>query len=499
MNDELLFGRMASHDGPAAPDIAFEDRLYLILQGEMRRGRSLRPALLLAATLILVFTITAAIAVGSGLIKLPRVDRLLIPDPSPTSTIVPIPSPMSTIAAPAQLTWTKVAVDERSLAQLDPGSVDSEFRTTGVAWLGDRFVLVDALRGGKAVSTSSDGRAWELLDEGAPGWDSYSLLSTSSAIATWGHDTVLWTTGVYTSDLRILRPPDEPVTKSDFSGGVGSVGIGPSGIVAHVHSALDFDAFVTSKLGPGWVEHMVSFSYQDGILRITTDDDRSLEIVWADAGFAPGDVADRGFGWYSPDGDQWTPIPGFPANVSEIVGASDGFFARGGATRCDGCRDTSDGFGMWHSPDGLSWRKIDPAAESWAEGTVLPWGQGVLVTDGTGRFDVWTADGRSELPMAAELPPGWTASNASFGSVSFGSGPFGLVSVNVSAHEVLFTPNGVDWSVQAMSAEMASIAALSRTVYSGNIAVGKDSVVVLLWAGGRESGMPSLWVGTLQP
>ena len=492
MNDELLFERLASHDGSAAPDGDFEERLFTILQGELRRRQSWRPALLLAATLVLVLTITAAIVVGSGLIKLPWVDRLLIPNPSPTSTIAPIPSPTSTIAAPGQLTWTKVAVDERSLALLDPGSVESEFRTAGVAWLGDRFVLVDALLVGKAVSTSSDGRAWELLDERAPGWDSYSLLSTSSAIATWGHDTALWTPGVYTSDLRILRPPDLPVTKSDFSGGVGSVGIGPAGIVAHVHSALDFDAFVTSKLGPGWVEHMVTFSFQDGILRITTDDDRSLEIVWADAGFAPGDVADRGFGWYSPDGDQWTPIAGFPANASEIVGASDGFFARGGGERCDGCADIAEP-GMWYSSDGLSWRKIGPATE----GSVLPWGQGVLVTDGVGRFDVWTADGTSELPMAGNLPPGWTASNPSFGSISFGSGPLGLVSVNVSTHEVLFTSNGVDWSVQAMSAEMAAVAGLSRTVPSWNIAVGRDSVMVLLWAEGPR--LPSLWVGTLEP
>ena len=498
MNDELLFERLTSHDGPAAPDSAFEDRLYSILQGEMRRSRSLRPALLLAATLALVLTITAAIAVGSGLIKLPWVDRLPIPLPSPTSTIVPVPSPASTIAGPGGvLTWTKVALDERSLAPAQ-GSLE-ESRATGVAWLGDRFVLVDETRAIKAVSTSTDGREWVLLDQSDPGWDSYSLLSSSlpSAIATWENDAVLWTSGVYTSGLRILRPPDKPITKTDFSGGVGAVGIGPAGIVAHVHSALDFDAFVTSQLGSGWVEHMVSFSFQDGILRITTNDDRSLEVVWADQGFEPGDVADRGFGWYSPDGEEWTPIRGFPANVSEVVGAADGFFARGGGTRCDGCRDTPDGLGMWYSPDGLSWRSIDPAAEVWPNGTVLPWGQGVLVTDGTGHFDVWTAEGTSELPMAAELPPGWTASNASSGM--FGSGPFGLVSVNVSAHVVLFTPNGVDWSVQPMSAEMAAVSGLSRTVPSWNVAVGKDSVIVLLWAGGPESRVPSLWVGTLEP
>jgi hypothetical protein len=81
MNDELLFERLASHDGPAALDSAFEDRLYSILEREMRRGRSLRPALLLAATLVLVLTITAAIAIGSGLVKPPWVHPSLITTP----------------------------------------------------------------------------------------------------------------------------------------------------------------------------------------------------------------------------------------------------------------------------------------------------------------------------------------------------------------------------------------------------------------------------------
>jgi hypothetical protein len=98
MNDELLFERLASHDGPAAPDGDFEDRVYSILQREMHRRRSLRPALFLAATLLLVLTITAAIAVGSGLIKPPWLDRWFIPIPSPAS-----PSPSLT-ATPTQST-----------------------------------------------------------------------------------------------------------------------------------------------------------------------------------------------------------------------------------------------------------------------------------------------------------------------------------------------------------------------------------------------------------
>ena len=92
MNDELLFERLASHDGPATPDGAFDDRLFAILEGELRGRRSWSPVLLLAATLVLVLTITAALAVGSGLIKLPWVDRVLIPGPSPTSTAVESPS-----------------------------------------------------------------------------------------------------------------------------------------------------------------------------------------------------------------------------------------------------------------------------------------------------------------------------------------------------------------------------------------------------------------------
>jgi hypothetical protein len=150
---------------------------------------------------------------------------------------------------------------------------------------------------------------------------------------------------------------------------------------------------------------------------------------------------------------------------------------------------------MWHSPDGLSWSRIGPAP---TEGSVLPWGKGVLVTDGIGSFDVWTAVGTSELPMADELPPGWTASNVSFGSVASATGPLGLVSVNVDDHEVLFTRNGVDWSIKPMSQEMAAAAGLNRTRHSWSVAVGKDSVTVLLWAGGPESPMPSLWVGTLE-
>jgi hypothetical protein len=82
MTDERLFQTLATHAGPAAFDEDFEERLYSTLQREMRRGRAARASLLLAAVLVALLTITAALAIGSGLIEPPWVNPSLIPDPS---------------------------------------------------------------------------------------------------------------------------------------------------------------------------------------------------------------------------------------------------------------------------------------------------------------------------------------------------------------------------------------------------------------------------------
>jgi hypothetical protein len=153
--------------------------------------------------------------------------------------------------------------------------------------------------------------------------------------------------------------------------------------VVSAQSLLDHDALVTSIIGPDWVEHMTSYERRDGVIRVTTDDDRSADIVMAEHGMAEGDMS--GFGWFSPDGAEWTPIPGFPRNVQEVVGVSDGFLARASVPRCDGCPDGAGGTvscdgcagaAMWHSPDGLTWRLVGPT--TW-EADVLPWAGGALV------------------------------------------------------------------------------------------------------------------------
>jgi hypothetical protein len=97
--------RLASHAGPADVDPGFEDRLYALLQLEMRRPqRSARPALLLVAALVAILVISAVVGVGSGLIEFPWVDGSPTPDPSPAASASSGPSP--TPLAPSAPTWT---------------------------------------------------------------------------------------------------------------------------------------------------------------------------------------------------------------------------------------------------------------------------------------------------------------------------------------------------------------------------------------------------------
>jgi hypothetical protein len=247
--------------------------------------------------------------------------------------------------------------------------------------------------------------------------------------------------------------------------------------------------------------------FEGGILDIDMDNGPGLHVVWADEGFLPGDYQDRGFGWYSPDGVEWTAIPSdipppldrgdlpaFPTGLGDVVGVADGFIARGETPEetCplpDGCSS------MWHSADGLAWRNLGhPEADlESSDPRVVPWMGGALVTDGVGQFDLWTSDGYSELPMAADFP-----ARSEEGYAPFATGPLGLVSIRPDSLEVLVTRDGVDWKIQPMPAAM-----LTEGDHRGPvIAVGERSVLYLTWSGywGEGEGyIPSLWVGSLEP
>ncbi|HET9498070.1 MAG TPA: kelch repeat-containing protein [Candidatus Limnocylindria bacterium] len=109
MTDERLFERLAAHGGPADVDPGFEDRLYALLQSEIRRpARSARPALLLVAALLAILAISAAVMIGSGVIELPWVvDGSPIPSPSAAASETSEPSP--SVSVSSEPTWTVTA------------------------------------------------------------------------------------------------------------------------------------------------------------------------------------------------------------------------------------------------------------------------------------------------------------------------------------------------------------------------------------------------------
>ena len=481
------------------------------------QARSISRASLVAAAVVL------AVALGGALLWFQRglpavVGPSATPSASPSEPAVVGPSGTpgaevspSPTASSLGLSWTKVALDERSLSVPDPGSLDRT--TTRVAWIDDRFVLVD--EDSRAISTSTDGTDWHVLQPGDPDPGYFELLMGS--FASWEGDIVGWWNPEDGPDfankppvtardiLQIVHPPAAPTVSTPFKGRIASIGIGPNGIVAQVHSHLDWDAWVATKLGDDWVEHYTDLAFEDGILTIDVDNGPGLEVVWADEGFELGDYQDSGFGWYSPDGEQWTAIPdvvredrdsglGFPTGFGDVVGVSDGFIARGDVDDAKPCPSPDTCAGMWHSSDGLTWRHLANVAADGSGGAVLPWMGGALITDGVGSFDFWTAEGGTELPMAAAVRAEWQQPTA-----GFGTGPLGLVTVLKDDEEVLVTRDGVDWDIQEMPAAMAADQTLEDIRDVPSVAVGERSVVVLMWSGSHEARIPTLWLGTVEP
>jgi hypothetical protein len=445
--------------------------------GRSRMGRG--SWVLVAAALLALLAATAIFIGGQRgplLATLPEPTTTTTTTPTPTAEISPSPAVVS-----AKLTWAKVDLDGTS---------------PSIAWIGDQFVLVDEEFG--TVRTSVDGVSWQALQSGDSDPGYLELLKGS--FVSWQDQVVGWWNpedkpGIANQPpitardiLRISQPPAATTVTTPWKGRIQSIGIGPRGIVAQVHSHLDWDLWVASKLGDDWVSRYEEVSFKDGILEIKMKQGRGLKVVWADEGFELGDFQDAGFGWYSPDGEHWTQMPvpplspdqdsglGFLTGFGEVVGVSDGFIARG----VDG---------MWYSSDGLDWRNIGNVPNG-HDGHVLPWKGGALVTDGIGRFDFWTSDGHSELPIADEVPAGQP------GLTDMATGSLGLVAVRFADQEVLVIRDGVEWDIQPMPAEMAADSGDGR---SSTVAVGERSVVLLLWAGSERPRTPSLWVGTLEP
>ena len=369
------------------------------------------------------------------------------------------------------------------------------------------------------MRTSTDGKTWQAMQPGdAAGY--LGLLKGS--IVGWQDTAVGWWNPQDGPDyagkppitardiVTTVQVPGAPTSTTPFKGRIESIGIGPRGIVAEVHSDLDWDDWVRRKLGARtnneWVTHLKSVDFLHGVLNIKLDNGPGLRVVWADEGFEPGDYQDRGFGWYSPDGEHWTEMAPKESEQSalptgafgSVVGVSDGFIATG-AYPDGACADPNGSCtGMWHSSDGLTWRflgtapQIGPGAGSLCirdachdlPGELLPWNGGALATYDDGRIDLWTSGGSTELPMN---PP------AAHGTLTVG--PLGIVSIGDG--KVLVSRDGIGSKVSPIPAPMADGNNGPRGGPSGTVAVGDQSVLVLEWKRVDEfTRTPSLWLGS---
>jgi hypothetical protein len=490
--------------------------------GRPGRGRGM---MLLAAAAILV--VGGALA-GSGILRIlsivpvPAPSFAALATASPDATTTPAATPSGFVSpSPAALsldvTWTQLPIVEPSLDWFREAS-------PRLAWLGDRFVLVDVDAG--VVRTSTDGQDWQAMQPGDAAQSYVDLLRGS--FASWQERAVGWwnpqdhegpeTAGappVTAQDvLQIVRPPAAPTSTSPFKGRIESLGIGPKGIVAQVHSHLDWDDWVRRKLGARtnneWVTHVKSVDFLHGVLNIKMDNGPGLRVVWADEGFEPGDFQDRGFGWYSPDGEQWTAMApnGRPTadsgsslptgSFGSVVGVSDGFIATGAYPEGTCADPNGSCTGMWYSADGLTWRLLGTAPEMGVSERelcirdechavareLLPWKGGALAIYGDGRIAIWTSGGPTELQIAAQ-PDGTVA-----------TGPLGIVSLGDG--QVLVSRDGVDYKVSSIPAPMADPA--NGGGGSSVVAVGDRAILVLASTRtGEFTVTQSLWLGTFEP
>jgi hypothetical protein len=423
------------------------------------RTRSMLRAVLSTAAVVALLVVGGALLYQRGNLDAaaPSPTAQASSSPSQPAVITATPAPTAEVLS-LDLTWTEVDIDWEAL----PGGDERKPASWEVAWLADRFVQIDSDRPGQdhevgsgAVLTSTDGTSWEVLPPGDPDPGYAELLYWRGSLVTWEDQMVGWWNpqdrGDITNNpisardvLRIVQPPAVPTVTTPFEGRIQSIAVGPAGIVAETEFWPDESTRV------------------DGV-------------------------------WFSPDGIEWTAIP---TGLGEVVGVSDGFIARG-VTPEDTC-PLPDGCGsMWHSADGLTWRNLghpDGEPESHTA-RLVPWMGGALLTDGVGVFDLWTSQGYSELPMAADFPAPADFRDPTY--TPFATGPLGLVSIRLDSVEVLVTRDGVDWKLQPMPTAMAAV---SDWWLAPTIVVGDRSILYQTWSGSYEEGyVASLWVGSIEP
>jgi hypothetical protein len=256
MNDDELTRIFRSLDEPAEPRAAFGDALFADLErttsGAIVRRRTSVRWLLVAATLLLVASLGAALAVGSGLIKLPFVVDVVSPTSSPSGSAVPSRSSIPSATAPASPTSLPTA------SIPEPTTIGKLIATH------DGFLAIGSAptTGGGEVnvllSAPSDASSWQPVDD--PGFgriiDAAAGTSSEIIVANASQDLsgkyIVWRStdgqnwtpdSAWTSDANAA-----PVLTA--GGPAGFLILGPTGSSSDVWTSSDGMTWTHGSIGP---------------------------------------------------------------------------------------------------------------------------------------------------------------------------------------------------------------------------------------------------------
>jgi len=399
-----------------------------------------------------------------------------LPDVAPTTVVQPVETPSTTLLPdPVE---PAAPITGMAWQQITPDGIDSIGRgTTVLVSGGDRFLYVDSAN--KAVHSSFDGLEWTSVPiEGS--------IDRMFYFVAW-HDTVVGTgCGGATSSGGPITPnagcvsvihPDGTVATQSFDAQINEAGIGPAGIVAIVTDSYDEDGLqyayedvVAWNLTGRDINEFSVFEVIDGVLHVESHDGQVGDYVLAEHGYA--DIESQvASGWFSQDGEDWLPIPDFPAGRDwDLIGTEDGFVA---------ISDDRDGDVVaWHSSNGLDWRELGQSPggglSRWRDGAV------VVATE-----SVWHVSGLGieKTPLATTgLGEYFLSTSGNVGVLVVDFKPATELNqiLGVELNQILYSPNGQAWTTTNVPLEMRDLELTISADHNPVEAVATDTNVILL-------------------
>jgi hypothetical protein len=295
MNDEQLTRLFRSLDEPADPDPAFADALFARLEREAGSVAAARRTsvrwMLLAATLLLVAALGAAVAVGSGLLKVPFVAVVVSPTPLPSGSPLPSASPVGTPAPTASIPEPAhidrlVATPDGFLAIGSANATDSPSSAVSIILRGSAdgvtWQSIDASRFGEVVDMAVEPSGWILVANSSQGLTGNWVVWRSTDGQDWTSNAA-WTSDTITSQISVSAGP------SGFAiSGAYAIGPGRSN-----------NTVWTSSDGMRWTRASVNLGYTGGSALVL--DDGFLAYQSGYSSDTPAMFASR-------DGASWEPV-----------------------------------------------------------------------------------------------------------------------------------------------------------------------------------------------